>query len=138
MPDAARFVSWSRRITRRSAITTKARGARRGCNCTMPSSRPRMARPEQLVAHERADLLAAPVLLRDRRVVLEVLVRPFERVRELVAFEDVVVASRLVAGAVLRVDRAADGPLRARKPLDPDHHPLRLSARVGTVCPHHR
>src|SRR5207253_431752 len=81
----------------------------------------------------RADLLRPAVLLRDDGVVLERLVRGHERVGQLVAPEDVVVAPRLVARAVLRVDRPAHGPQRAGKPLDPDHHPLRLAPVVDAV-----
>jgi hypothetical protein len=48
------------------------------------------------------------------RVVLERLVRGDQGVAQLVALEDVVVLARLVARAVLRVDRAPDRPQRAR------------------------
>src|SRR5262249_59563260 len=43
--------------------------------------------------------------------------------------EEVVVAARLVARAVLRIDRAPDGPERACLALDPDDDRL-LGARV--------
>ena len=56
-----------------------------------------------------------------------------ERVGQLVALEDVVVAPRLVAAPVLRVDRAADRPQRAGEPLDPDHHPFRLAPVVHAL-----
>ena len=51
-------------------------------------------------------------------------VRAVEGVVELVPLEDVVVRPRLVAGAVLWVDRPPNGPDRALAPLDPDHDPF--------------
>src|SRR5262249_42717689 len=94
---------------------------------------PPLERADQLVTHKRLDLLVAAVLLGHDGVVLERLVRRLQRVAELVALEDVVVPPRLVAAPVLRVDRPADGPQRAREPLDPDHDPLRLAAVVHAV-----
>src|SRR5436853_3477779 len=58
---------------------------------------------QQLVAHERLDLLGASVLLQDVDVVLERAVRDLERVLQLVTLEHIVVALRLVARPVLRI-----------------------------------
>ena len=74
-------------------------------------------------------VLGRAVVLEHAGVVLERAVRRLERVAELVALEEVVVAARLAARPVLRVDRAADRPERAFLALDPDHDPL-LAPRV--------
>lgn len=89
-------------------------------------------------------MLGAAVRLRDGEVVLERAVRTFERVLELVPLEDVVVATRRVRSAVMRIDGAANGPNRASLALDPDDDaflvtdvvdpmelPLREPAAVG-------
>jgi hypothetical protein len=87
---------------------------------------------------------AAAVVLRNGEVVLERGVRLFERVGELEALEDVVVGTRGLAVALLRVHGAADGPDGAGPVLDPKdnvllvsgiveppEHPLREPAAVG-------
>src|SRR4029079_17145752 len=82
--------------------------------------------------HERLDLLRVPVLLRDDGVVLERLVRGEQRVGKLVALEDIVVASRLVAAPVLRVDRPPGGP--GRGPVRAGGPPARRPrARLGAA-----
>src|SRR5919204_6812257 len=85
---------------------------------------PALERPEDLGAHERLRVGDLAVVARDADVVLERSVRPLERVLELVALEDVVVAPRRVARAVLRIDRTADRPDATRLPLDPDEDAL--------------
>ena len=65
-----------------------------------------------------------PVLSRDGSVVAQDSVRLLERVAELVALEDVVVGTRLVARAVLRVHGPPDGPQGSGTAFDPDHDPL--------------
>jgi hypothetical protein len=84
---------------------------------------------EQLFAAEGAYAAGAAVVLGDDHVVLERRVRALEAVLELVPLPHVVVGARLVGLAMLRVDDAADGPERARPPLDPDHDPF-VTARV--------
>src|SRR5262249_16110203 len=79
---------------------------------------------QQLVAHERPDLLVTAVLFEDADVVLERSVRRVERVLELVALEAVVVSARLVARAVLRTDGSTDSPQRTRLAFDPDDDPF--------------
>jgi hypothetical protein len=69
-------------------------------------------------------VLRATVVLGDAEIVLEDRVRLFERVLQLVALEDEIVAPRLVAAAVLRVDRTPHGPERPFPPLDPDDDPF--------------
>ncbi len=64
------------------------------------------------------------VALGDAQVVLQRFVGSFERVVELEALEEVVALPRLVGGALLQVDRPADGPDRALLALDPDHDRL--------------
>src|SRR5581483_1766407 len=86
-----------------------------------------LERAEQLLAPERLHLRAAAVGLRDDGVVLE------HRVRELVAFPDVVVAARLFALAVLRVHLPADRPHRSGAPLDPDDDALPASRVVESL-----
>jgi len=81
----------------------------------------------------RAAVLAAPVPLRDREVVLERGVRLLERVLELVALEDVVDGARRLAVPLLRVDDPADRPDRARLALDPDQDPLLVPRVVDAV-----
>ena len=78
-------------------------------------------------------MLAAPVRLRHRQIVLERGVRLLERVLELVALEDVVVAARRMIVALLRVDRATDGPDRAGLTLDPDDDALVVPRVVHSV-----
>ncbi len=79
------------------------------------------------------DPLVPAVLLEDAHVVLERRICLLERVFELVPLEDVVVGARLVARAVLRVDRAADRPQCTGLALDPDHDPLRRACVVEPV-----
>src|SRR6187455_3455013 len=87
----------------------------------LAAEEPALERPEQLSSLEGRDApLLGAVLLEHAHVVLESGVGGLEGVLELVALEDVVVASRLVARAQLRVDGAADGPHGAGLPLDPD------------------
>src|SRR6266480_2890115 len=69
-------------------------------------------------------MLSATVLLGDAPVVLERVVRRRQRVLELVALEEIVVAVRLVARPVLRVHSTADSPERTLLALDPDHDRL--------------
>jgi hypothetical protein len=90
----------------------------------LAAEEPALERAEQLLARERRDVLRPAVVLRDAKVVFEHLVRLLERVCELVALEDVVVGAGLVRGAVLRVDRAANGPERSFAPFDPDDDAL--------------
>src|SRR5919109_5283840 len=94
-----------------------------------PTEEPALERPENLRAHERLRVGDSAVVARDADVVLERGVRPLERVLELVALEDVVVAPRCVARPVLRVDGTADRPDAARLPLDPDEDAL-LGAEI--------
>jgi len=94
-----------------------------------------LERLQQLVAHERLDLLVAPVLFEHTHVVLQRGVRKLERVFELVALEHVVVAVRLVGRPMLWIDGAADRPHCPRLALDPDHDPL-LRTRVIDACEH--
>src|SRR5512133_1230324 len=74
-------------------------------------------------------MLRPSVTLRHAEVGLERLVRGEQTVVELVALEHVVVAPRLVAGAMLRIHRTAHRPQRALLALDPDHDRL-LRPRV--------
>src|SRR5712691_2621089 len=83
-----------------------------------------LERLQELVAHERLDLLGSPVLLEHTHIVLERCVRRVESVFELVPLEDVVVATRFLTGPVLRIYGASHGPQRTGLPLDPDHDPL--------------
>jgi hypothetical protein len=69
------------------------------------------------------------VTLRHAQVVLQRVVRSPERVVELVTLEQIVVAPRLVARTVLRIDGTTHGPERALLALDPDHDGL-LGPRV--------
>src|SRR5262245_29799020 len=94
---------------------------------------PALERLQQLVARERPHALGVTVALRDGEVVLERLVRLLERVAELVTLEDVVLGSRLLRRAPVRIDGAADGPDPALLPLDPDHDRLRVAVRVDAV-----
>src|SRR5436189_4802630 len=55
---------------------------------------------QQLAAGKRLQVLEAAVALRNGEVVLERPVRSLQRVVELVAFEEIVIAPRLVARAV--------------------------------------
>jgi len=66
-------------------------------------------------------------------VVLERVVRSGQRVLELVALEEIVVAPGLVARPVLRVDSAANSPERALLALDPDHDCLLRTGVVDAV-----
>jgi len=89
-------------------------------------------------------VVAAAVAFRHGQVVLERGVRLLERVDQLEAFEDVVVASRVASVPLLGVHGAADSPERACLSLDPDddvllvpgvvdpsEHPLREPPAVG-------
>src|SRR5213078_1908336 len=60
-------------------------------------------------------------------------VRSRERVLELVALEEIVVAARLVARTVLRVHGASHGPERALLARDPDHDRLLCPCVVDAV-----
>src|SRR6185295_14182144 len=88
------------------------------------SEEPTLERSEQLLARERPDVLRAAVVLGHAKVVLEAPVGLLERILELVALEEVVVAARLVGGAVLWVHGTAHRPDRALAALDPDHDAL--------------
>src|SRR5207248_1276020 len=94
---------------------------------------PRFERLQAFVARERAQVLRAAVGLRDGQVVLERGVRLLERVFELVALEDVVVAPRRLRVALVRVDRASDSPYGAGLALDPDSDALLVSGVVHPV-----
>jgi hypothetical protein len=89
-------------------------------------------------------VLGPAIRLGDGQVVLERRVRLLERIVELVALEDVVVATGSVVVSLVCVHRAADGPDRTGLPLDPDddallstgivdslEHPLREPTAVG-------
>src|SRR5215210_191304 len=78
-------------------------------------------------------MLRAAVALGDAQVVFQCFVRSLERVVELVALEEIVVAPRLVTGTVLRIDRTTDGPERTLLALDPDRHGLLGASVVHTV-----
>lgn len=78
-------------------------------------------------------MLGASVGLRDGEVVFERAVRALERVVELVPLEDVVVATRLVRSAVIRIDGTPDSPYRAHLALDPDDDALLVTGVVDPV-----
>ena len=84
---------------------------------------------QHLFARERLDPRRRAVVLEHAHVVLERAVRRLERVAELVPLEEIVVAARLAARPVLRIDGAADRPERALLALEPDHDAL-LAPRV--------
>src|SRR5581483_2377871 len=88
---------------------------------------------QQLVPRERMDELPVAVALRDREIVLERLVRLLQRVPELVPLEHVVVRTRALRRAPVRVHRPADRPDAAVLPFDPDHDRLRLAVRVDSA-----
>ena len=69
------------------------------------------------------------VALGDAQIVLKSVVCGGKGVVELVPFEEIVVTARLVARAILRIDRPANSPERPLLPLDPDQDGL-LYARV--------
>src|SRR4030095_649930 len=73
---------------------------------------------EDLLACEGRDLDVEPLLLEDSHLVLERFVGVLERALELVACEDEVLGARFAGGAVLGIDRAADGPRAVLAPLD--------------------
>src|SRR6266700_4912800 len=83
-----------------------------------------LERLEQLLAAEGPDPLAGAVVLGDAAVVLEGGVRGVERVLQLEALPDVVVAARLEGGPMLGIDDATHGPDGAGAALDPDHDAL--------------
>src|SRR5207247_409842 len=89
-----------------------------------PSEEPALERAEDLAAHEGLRVCRPPLVARHAHVVLERLVGALERVLQLEALEEVVVRPRLVAAAVLRIDRPADSPEPAGLPLDPDDDAL--------------
>src|SRR5687767_668829 len=68
---------------------------------------------EHFLPGERLDPLRRAVVLEHASIVLERAVRGLERVAELVPLEEIVVATRLAAGPMLRIDRATDSPERA-------------------------
>ena len=72
-------------------------------------------------------MVAAPVLLGDREIVLERGVRLVERVGQLIALEDVVLRAGCLPVALLGIDRPADGPERACLPKG---FPLAIDARA--------
>src|SRR5437763_10404546 len=76
-----------------------------------------------------------PVLLGDAGVVLERVVRCGERIFQLVALEEVVVAPRLMARPMLRIDGAPDRPDGPLLAFDPDHDRL-FGARVVDAVDH--
>src|SRR5436309_788850 len=96
------------------------------------TKKPALEGLEQLLAAEPLDVRGTPVLRRDPRVVVERRVRASERVLELVALEDVVVGTGVLAAPVLRIDGAADRPEGSGLSLDPDHHAL---GDAGVVDP---
>src|SRR3954452_8356754 len=65
-------------------------------------------------------MFGPPVFFGHAEVVFEHFVRGRQTVVQLIALEQVVVAPRLVARTVLRIDRAPDGPHGALLALDPD------------------
>jgi hypothetical protein len=97
------------------------------------AEKPTLQRLEELHARERLQVLRPAVALGDADVVLERLVGGPQAVVELVPFEHIVVVPRLVAGAVLGVHRAADGPESALLPLDPDDDRLYGACVVDAV-----
>ena len=90
---------------------------------------PALERLQQLAARERLHPLQAAVPLGHAEVVLQRTVCSLQRVVEFVALEHVVVTPRLVARAMLWVDRTTDSPKRTLLTLDPDEDGL-LGARV--------
>jgi hypothetical protein len=91
-------------------------------------------------------VVAAPVALRDRQIVLERGIRLLECVLELEPFEDVVLGARQLAVTLLGIHDPADRPDGAGLPLDPkddvlfvsgviepSEHPLRESTAVGRI-----
>src|SRR2546425_8682280 len=97
------------------------------------TEKPALERLQQLAAGERLQVLGAAVALRDCEVVLQRAVCGLQRVVELVAFEQVVIAPGLVAGPILRVDGPAHGPDCALFALDPDDYCLRGACVVDSV-----
>lgn len=87
---------------------------------------------KDFLPRERPRVGLATVPLEHAHVILERLVRVLERVLELVPLEDDVVRARLVRLTQLRVDDAADGPERARSPLEPEDDPLLLAYVVDS------
>jgi|SRR5665213_940170 len=91
-------------------------------------------------------MVAAPVALGHREIVLERGVRLVERILELEALEDVVLQARQLAVSLLGIHDPADRPDGPGLPLDPkdnvllvsgviesSEHPLREPAAVGRV-----
>src|SRR5439155_17537707 len=133
LPHArSRFPPRPARARRPPAAAASGR-APRGALPASPAEKPPFERPYQLLANERSNFLVVAVLLGDARVVLQRRVGGLERVGQLVALEDVVVAPGLVAAAVLRIDSAAHRPERPRETLDPDDDPLRLAPVVDPM-----
>src|SRR5262249_27328872 len=99
-------------------------GRRLASDGLTPPEEPTLQWAEELAPTARLLPFLAAVALRRADVVLEAVVRGVERILELVALEDVVVAPRLVAGPVLRVDCTADRPEASLLALDPDLDPL--------------
>src|SRR6188472_4768618 len=98
-----------RRINKaaRAYLADASKGSHMASPCASPFStggrklpvpeEPALERAEELFPGEGPDVLRAAVVLGDARVVVEDPVRVLEHVLELVPFEDVVVAARLVA-----------------------------------------
>jgi hypothetical protein len=98
-----------------------------------PAEEELLERLQELRAVERLHRLRRAELLGHDGVVFERTVRSFEAVVELVPLPEVVVLTRRLGLAVLRVDLAPDSPDGSRPALDPDHDPLGPSAVVASV-----
>src|SRR5206468_10090885 len=99
----------------------------------LAAEEPALQQRQHFLARERLRVALGAVALEHVDVVLEQLVRPLERIVELVALELPVVLLRLVGGAELWVDDAPDGPHRTRLALDPDDDPLLLAGVVDAL-----
>src|SRR6476469_6442491 len=88
-----------------------------------PPEEPALEWAEQLLANERLSVDRPAVAFRHADIVLKALVRVLKRVVELVTLKYVLVLTRLVRSAQLRIDRAPDRPHRAGLALDPDDDP---------------
>src|SRR5262249_21154091 len=105
----------------RAVAETDQHGGRRLASLRLaPPEEPALERAENLATTEGRLSYLRAVALRDADVVLEGGVGRVERVLELVAFEEVVVLTRVVGRSVLRIDRTADRPEAAVLALDPD------------------
>src|SRR5262245_33042786 len=102
---------WPTRICKRRTLAPLSR---------LAVEEPALQQRKNLFPREGARVRLAAVRLEHVDVVLERLVRPNERVVELVALENEVLRARLVRLAVLRIHCAPDRPDRAGPALDPD------------------